>query len=142
MLAVMKLTWWPIKQKSEYVYKKLPPGDYIRLLELEPGQGDDVSVSLRVVNLKKCPPYVAISYVWGPVTDAAIISCDGKILAVQENLYQALRALRDKSNTRLLWADAICINQESNVSEKNHQVAQMGKIFGQPLRLSSGSDQI
>ena len=40
----------------------------------------------------------------------------------------ALRRLRDPAVSRILWIDAICINQ-SDKNEKSHQVAMMGEIY-------------
>ncbi|KAF2820717.1 hypothetical protein CC86DRAFT_397899 [Ophiobolus disseminans] len=44
------------------------------------------------------------------------------------NLDYALRHLRYRVSTRLLWVDAISINQ-SNTQERNDQVQMMGKIY-------------
>jgi hypothetical protein len=50
------------------------------------------------------------------------------VTRVRENLYRALLALRDTQSTRVLWVDALCINQ-SEVRERNHQVARMHEIY-------------
>jgi hypothetical protein len=50
---------------------------------------------------------------------------------VRENLWLALKQLaprRPSREARVLWVDAICINQD-DISERNHQVAQMGGIY-------------
>ena len=44
------------------------------------------------------------------------------------NLYQALRRLRWFRDPRLIWVDAICINQ-SDVDEKSQQIPLMGRIY-------------
>jgi hypothetical protein len=44
------------------------------------------------------------------------------------NLLDALRRLRSTSKSRLLWIDAICINQR-NLDERAEQVPLMGKIY-------------
>lgn len=44
------------------------------------------------------------------------------------NLEAALRHLRLVDEPRLLWVDAICINQQDD-NEKGHQVRQMGRIY-------------
>ncbi|KAF9769237.1 hypothetical protein IL306_013371 [Fusarium sp. DS 682] len=49
-------------------------------------------------------------------------------LVISGNLYMALRELRRSSTSRLVWADAICINQ-GDVQERGQQVALMGKVF-------------
>lgn len=50
------------------------------------------------------------------------------MIAVTESLHVALRYVRRKKERLVLWADAICINQDDN-QEKNHQVALMSKIY-------------
>ncbi|EMT68770.1 Heterokaryon incompatibility protein 6, OR allele, partial [Fusarium odoratissimum] len=47
-----------------------------------------------------------------------------------DNAAAALRRLRWKRKKRVLWIDAICINQ-ADVDEKNTQVPLMQKIYGQ-----------
>ncbi|KAH6680930.1 heterokaryon incompatibility, partial [Halenospora varia] len=55
---------------------------------------------------------------------------NGGTYTVHENLCWALYYLRPDvgSRTRVLWTDAICIDQES-YSERNHQLAQIGTIY-------------
>ncbi|KAK8022394.1 hypothetical protein PG993_013161 [Apiospora rasikravindrae] len=117
-------------QSVKYVYTTIPQGEYIRLLELTPGEtSDGISVSLQIVPLRNCAPYTALSYVWGVSNTSVSIICNGQSLTIQSSLHSALRALRDSSAAKLVWADAICINQGGDVREKNHQVALMGKIY-------------
>lgn len=49
-------------------------------------------------------------------------------ISVGQNLDVALRHLRLEHKSRLIWIDALCINQ-SSTDERNRQVALMGKIF-------------
>jgi hypothetical protein len=49
-------------------------------------------------------------------------------LSITENLHSALRQLRQTENHRILWVDAVCINQSDDV-EKGRQVALMGEIY-------------
>ncbi|KAF8853878.1 HET-domain-containing protein, partial [Acephala macrosclerotiorum] len=53
---------------------------------------------------------------------------DGFEMPIGTNLWEALYYLAPTCGARVLWIDAICINQESDV-ERNHQVAQMGRIY-------------
>ncbi|RDW77958.1 hypothetical protein BP5796_05810 [Coleophoma crateriformis] len=46
-----------------------------------------------------------------------------------KDLVWALRYLRYQDKDRILWIDAICIDQQ-NVDEKNHQVQMMSQIYG------------
>lgn len=49
-------------------------------------------------------------------------------MQVTPNLSAALDRLRLDTETRMLWVDALCINQVDN-TERSQQVAQMGKIY-------------
>jgi hypothetical protein len=44
------------------------------------------------------------------------------------SLFEALRRFRREDQTRLFWADAICINQSSK-EERSHQVGIMGQVY-------------
>jgi hypothetical protein len=70
----------------------------------------------------------ALSYCWGQGAASNTIFIDGKAHQVTPNLEHALRALRRKDAQRLLWIDAICIDQRS-LAERNAQVPRMGWIY-------------
>jgi hypothetical protein len=53
---------------------------------------------------------------------------DKGIITITRNLDVALRHLRSNNQARLIWIDALCINQSDN-HEKSLQVAMMGKIY-------------
>jgi hypothetical protein len=122
---------------DNYTYKPLSAyaDDEIRLLHLAPGTGDDViQFTLQPTRLSEMPSYEAISYRWGDPSDTLIVLCDGKTMTINANLHAALLRLRHADVTRVLWADAACIDQ-ANVAEKNHQVNMMGRIYTQPTRV-------
>ncbi|KAI0972876.1 heterokaryon incompatibility protein-domain-containing protein [Xylaria arbuscula] len=78
--------------------------------------------------------YEAVSYTWGCVTYGIyFIEVHGETitkLSIGYNLYKLLLDLRHPSEDRILWIDAICINQdEKDTSERNHQVQQMVEIY-------------
>lgn len=79
-------------------------------------------------------PYEALSYTWGGTERAANVQIDAKNYNVTENLYLALLHLRLPYEDRLLWVDAICIDQ-SNLRERGHQVGQMGEIYSLASRV-------
>ncbi len=58
------------------------------------------------------------------------MTLDDSIIRIRENLWLALRHLQLPDKLRVLWVDAICINQE-DTKERNHQVTQMGQIYQQ-----------
>ncbi|EJT73604.1 hypothetical protein GGTG_07460 [Gaeumannomyces tritici R3-111a-1] len=90
--------------------------------------------------------YEALSYTWsdaidegprpgkapGPKRILIQVINDLCTLHVTENLYMALKHLRLPDSDRILWIDAICINQdehENEKGEKNHQVGQMNIVY-------------
>ncbi|KAE8441309.1 hypothetical protein EG329_005539 [Mollisiaceae sp. DMI_Dod_QoI] len=76
--------------------------------------------------------YEALSYVWGqePHEYDHIELC-GRTIKVTRNLFSALYHLRKPIDSRVLWVDALCINQvnEDDNMEKNAQVQMMGQIY-------------
>lgn len=79
--------------------------------------------------------YEALSYVWGKSSENRTITLDGqKGVPVTDNLYVALRRLRRPDHQRVLWVDALCINQ-SDVEERNWQVQMMGRIYSTAARV-------
>lgn len=57
-----------------------------------------------------------------------LIECNGTALEVQQDLATALRWLRLTDSPRLLWVDAICINQ-TDEAEKSIQIQNMFTLF-------------
>ncbi|KAK6063221.1 HET domain-containing protein [Seiridium cupressi] len=115
----------------KYQYHDSLDAEHIRLLELLPGNRERPLVcQLRRVLLNACDEkYEAISYVWGPTDGSTWIEVveDGHI-ETTPNLHSALLHLRRVDRTRVLWVDAICINQESN-DERTAQVPFMCEIY-------------
>lgn len=105
------------------------PKTEIRLLELQPGTGDqEIRCKLRVCDRTNLPEYSAISYTWGDTRGTRYVRIDGKILAVGENCWIALQQVRMANHPRWVWIDAISINQHDG-NEKNHQVQEMAKVY-------------
>ncbi|KAL2163029.1 hypothetical protein VTH06DRAFT_6865 [Thermothelomyces fergusii] len=119
---------------SEYQYIPLRHDDEIRLLHLEPGTTGDVHFTLHPVRLSEKPSYEAISYHWGDPNVTQVVYCEGKPLRVTTNLYTGLKRLRRRDIARVLWADAVCINQK-DMLEKNKQIPLMSGIYSQPSRV-------
>ena len=120
---------------NAYKYEPLEQG-HIRLLSLLPGKkGDELTCSLITVPLEGCPRYEALSYCWGDPEPGVYIQCYRTgYVRITTNLACGLRQIRYLDETRLLWADQICINQEE-IAEQSAQVNIMGKIFKQAFRV-------
>jgi hypothetical protein len=119
---------------SEDLYTEfvLPPNQKaIRVLHLEPGNdGDDVRARIQLLNLESvpCPQYDCVSYVWGDPSSTRSAFINEKPIQITTNLHDALRHIRSNSESVIIWADAVCINQ-SDVDEKGQQVALMEVIY-------------
>jgi hypothetical protein len=122
---------------SDYKYTKLAHTDSIRLVELQPGsRGSPLNCRIFEVRKHDNPEYEALSYAWGEPIFSQVIHevSSGTQIPVTTNLEQALLATRYEHTVRILWADAICINQ-LNMKEKGHQVALMGLIYHDAKRV-------
>jgi hypothetical protein len=132
---------------AAYQYQPLKPKSLsddqnatsIRLLTLLPGSREEqVCCQLRVAVLTELvddEKYEALSYCWG--TESASMSIqlsnyddEGEAVRfdVRPNLHAALCAFRLEDETRTLWIDAICSNQDDNL-EKNTQIPLMRRIY-------------
>jgi hypothetical protein len=108
----------------------------------------DLECTFEIVSLTSHPTYETVSCAWAshyfgaaatkePATweepakettkETATMLLDGKKVDVGLNLAYALAALRT-DQTRVLWADALCIDQ-GNEDEKEHQVGLMREIY-------------
>jgi hypothetical protein len=115
---------------GEYKYISLEDRDDIRLLELSRGSPDDpIEVCLSRVSLHSTAiKYEAISYAWGDATECETVNTPQGTIEVPLSLHRVLRRLRYRHQARVLWADAVCINQRDKV-EKSHQITIMGSIY-------------
>lgn len=121
--------------KINQVYSNRLRGREIRLLQLCPGTGSDpIHISLSETTLHESPPFEALSYVWGDASVRKEIVCERQCFLVTVNLYHALLRLRQPANSRLLWIDAICINQ-NDLEERSQQVQFMRDIYSSASRV-------
>jgi hypothetical protein len=90
--------------------------------------------------IQELQAYQALSYAWGPPDSGNSILVGGKPFEVRKNLWDFLNeACTRQINLReeqpgFLWIDAICIDQ-SQVGERNHQVAMMGRIYSEARKV-------
>ncbi|KAE9376399.1 HET-domain-containing protein, partial [Stipitochalara longipes BDJ] len=110
-------------------YKPLAAVAEIRLLHLHPGSDDEpITCHFEHVNTLHHPQFEALSYMWGSKDSTKAIKVNGAIFDIRENLWQALKHVRLANWVRVLWIDALCINQD-DINERNNQVSQMGNIY-------------
>lgn len=102
--------------REDTIYERLPQGEFIRVLKLQPGKAeDDIECSLEIIDIGTSEDsYEAISYVWGNANDTIDVQCNGLQVPITASLANALRHFRHPSGPRLLWADALCINQKDD----------------------------
>ncbi|VUC37957.1 unnamed protein product [Clonostachys rosea] len=120
------------EKMSRYQYQPLDSNtNQIRLLRLRKGyHTDTIECEIFDTSLDEadCMPYEALSYTWGYESEPAEIRLNGELAWVTWNLYMALSCLRLSDQDRLLWVDALCINQ-ANDQERGHQVSHMKEIY-------------
>jgi hypothetical protein len=125
-----------------YQYQSLREGEKeIRLIRLVTGYPTESSGPVQCVlepySLNTCPsvPFVAVSYCWGTSAERRVIEIGGMMLNVPASAEEVLRvALQAEGSSSYIWIDAICIDQ-SNMSERNDQVALMGALYSRADRV-------
>ncbi|KAK3985816.1 ankyrin repeat-containing domain protein [Cladorrhinum sp. PSN332] len=128
---------------SSYSYVRLPE-DSIRLLHLFPHPDENSPIKCRlstctVLSSGRAHNYEALSYVWGRSEPEAnlnpiIYLDDDQKVRVGANLHSALKHLRDDFVERVVWVDAVCINQNDKI-EKGQQVKEMAKVYAKASRV-------
>ncbi|KAF0320858.1 heterokaryon incompatibility protein [Colletotrichum asianum] len=119
---------------SENIFYQLLAEDEIRLLTVWPGSfGDAVRCSLAVTTTTRgYEEYDAISYTWAGDDD--IIDKSGRVSIASEdfpvtpNCEAVLRRVRQEWEPRIVWIDAICVNQD-DLHERGRQVSLMPQIY-------------
>jgi hypothetical protein len=129
----------PSGAAEDYMYEEIRALTEIRLLHILPGIGHGIisckllpyNVSLRIdqatCGSKNQVQYTVLSYTWGDPKLACSVLINGANLRITINLHTALLHLRDPVDTKVIWADAICINQ-SSLEERSQQVTLMALI--------------
>ncbi|KUI62076.1 Heterokaryon incompatibility protein 6, OR allele [Cytospora mali] len=112
----------------------------LRLIDIYPGHFADPIRALMyhaVLSEADGQPFEALSYVWGSTLEPVkmfveVQPPDGHVreheFFIGQNLAAALRHLRNVDSPRIIWADALCINQQ-DYDERAKQVLMMGDIY-------------
>ncbi|KAI4594283.1 hypothetical protein KJ359_008558 [Pestalotiopsis sp. 9143b] len=109
----------------------------IRLIKLHPGKDNRaIRCSLMPIDILDplCPEFEALSYVWGSFDHGKYIRVDGKPFEVSDSLHEALRHIRHEKEPRILWIDALSINQNDS-EERCFQVLLMGHIYSKASKV-------
>lgn len=116
--------------RCTFIYSKLSTGEF-RTLYLFPGASNHPLVGqLEKSTLQRHVPYQAVSYVWGSPKLERLLNTPSGAIPITESLFTALVNFRSTTQPVRLWADAVCINQASDV-EKAQQISMMGVIYRQ-----------
>lgn len=117
-----------------YTPLDLETKDSFRLLLLHPASHDSpVRCELKQAACET-EQYEALSYTWGDDTPCREILFQGQKFMVKENLYQALLELRHAVNVKVIWIDALCINQ-NDFLERAQQVTIMPSVYSHAKRV-------
>lgn len=129
---------------SDFIYTDLDQAKAsIRLLTIRAAHDrkSPVDCFLSCASLDDKPDFEALSYTWGPAIEGdnsdqtpGSIQLEGSPFMVTRNLHDALIHLRLADKDRVIWVDAVCINQ-TNLGERNHQVRQMAQIYSSAIRV-------
>jgi hypothetical protein len=102
---------------APYIYSPLQPGE-VRLLYGDTLDDKCTRWNLRTTQLepsttkqRHVSEFDALSYTWGDLTETFSFVCDTRELRIHRNLRDALPFLANRSSSRPIWIDAVCINQ-------------------------------
>ncbi|KAH8892984.1 hypothetical protein GQ53DRAFT_805838 [Thozetella sp. PMI_491] len=119
----------------KFEYRPLRDGE-IRLLVLHRPRWFfgivEASIVHRPIDLS--PDFEAVSYRWGSLDRPEEILLDGCRFAVTSSAFDLLLARRSIWRDRIIWIDAICINQNDD-DEKSAQVQLMREIYHRAARV-------
>lgn len=119
------------KSAASRIYSNLASGQ-MRLLKLHHGTG---RLRCSVIVATDCNhlAYEALSYVWGSEHHPKKLQLNNHCYYITQNLDKALRGLRSRDRDRILWVDALVINQ-SDLSERENEVRRMSDRFSGATR--------
>ncbi|KAI0469144.1 HET-domain-containing protein [Xylaria cf. heliscus] len=120
-----------LSKQTSMRYRYVPlTNNEIRLIALHPASdGPELCVSFKCIAIEEAVGiYEALSYTWGSSTEPHVLLCGEGHLEITTNLQSALLNLRLDLTPRMLWVDAICINQ-GDLVERGRQVALMEQIY-------------
>ncbi|KAH7329448.1 heterokaryon incompatibility protein-domain-containing protein, partial [Stachybotrys elegans] len=116
--------------------------DEFRLVCLSAAPHEDfpVHLCLETYSQTECPEYETVSYTWGgeegdsSLCKPIFVGPYWDVLFQTQNCWEMLRFIRPWRGIRMVWVDALCINQ-NNTKERGQQVAKMAQIYEQCSRV-------
>lgn len=124
------------------IYTSTLGKDHFRLLYISGSGGINSPIHGNLVDYRQdnCPEYETVSYTWGGEDGDATPCKPGyfgefwDVLFLTRNCWSLLQYLRPHMGTRLVWVDAICINQ-NNIQERGAQVSSMREVYRNCVRV-------
>ncbi|KAK4187902.1 heterokaryon incompatibility protein-domain-containing protein [Podospora australis] len=133
--------WLPPVQPKEYfshIFEMHLTANQFRLIRLDTNQSGNpeapVHFTLETHDDERHPEYETVSYTWGgedgdsSLCRPVYVGDYWDVLLQTPNCRDMLRSLRSRKHQRLIWVDAICINQQDNL-ERAAQVDKMRTIY-------------
>ncbi|GAB1316893.1 Heterokaryon incompatibility domain-containing protein [Madurella fahalii] len=105
-----------------------------------PNVDHPIHLELETYSLNNCPEYETVSYCWaGEDGDSTrqhpvYVGPYWDVMLHTRNCWELLRFVRPRRGIRMLWVDALCINQVC-VEERNAQVAQMRRVYTECMQV-------
>lgn len=141
---------------DQYRYEPLTAEHAIRILVLEPAEDFESPLHCSIIQRSRgsqslsasgCE-YSAVSYTWGDceLSHQLFVTADAQSwrwLPITASVDSLLRHFRVSYKARLLWIDAICLNQKDEM-EKTQQIPLMGWIYSDAKRVHIwlGDDEV
>lgn len=124
------------------IYPSSLDSSHFRLIYLT--ESEDISapihIQLEEYSFRDHPEYETVSYVWGgeegdsTLCKPVYVGRYWDVILTTKNCSALLYYLRSQKVCRVIWLDAICINQADNV-EKPAQISRMGDIYARCERV-------
>lgn len=144
---------------DQYRYEPLETEDTVRILVLEPADHFESPLRCSIYQSRRDPEstsasgceYSAVSYTWGDcelshqlfVHGFTVDTQSWRCLPITASVDSLLRHFRVSYKARMLWIDAICLNQKDE-TEKTQQIPLMGRIYSDAKRVHIwlGNDEV
>lgn len=118
------------------IYPSSLASSHFRLLHLTASAhvSTPIHIELEDYSFDDFPEYETVSYTWGGEDDdstpckAIFVGPFWDVMLATKNCLALLQYLRPRKGGRVVWLDAVCINQTDNV-EKSAQISKMGGIY-------------
>lgn len=85
---------------------------------------------MTIHDINEPPTYECVSYTWGNASKENLIWIGDKVIDIGYNLWTLLFYLQKETESRYIWVDQVCINQD-DLDERSQQVLLMFQIYRQ-----------